>query len=338
MAIFVMTLTAPDKSYAASVSTVKVQINGKTMTFPNGQPVITNGRTMVPIRDIAEALGYAVTWNSTTQTVGIKNTKSSVSLKVGSKTMSVNGKNITMDAAPYVSKGSTMVPLRFVAEGLGTKFTWNQQTSTVNIIDPSVNYVPTVPVPAKNKTIVLDPGHGGKFPGAVGIDGTKEQLYNYNYALSAKSALESAGYKVVLTRGANNSCVPNTTINNTDLACRVNVSKTNKADLFISIHANASTSSVAKGTETHYSSQNPYATSSAKFAKIVQPRVVKALGTTNRGVINSSLYVTRNNSAPAVLLELAFVSNSSDTAILKNTTKRANFGKELTTAVNEYFK
>lgn len=340
----VLALCVGTSMKAHAASNVHVQINGVKMNFQNEQPVVNkDGRAMVPVRDVAEALGYKVTWNAASQGITITKGKSYVTLQNGSKNIVVNGKKQTMDTAPYLQKNSTMVPVRFVVEGLGVKMNWNQASLTVNIIDPSVNYKPT-PVKPNGKTIILDPGHGGKDVGAVGIGGIQEQLYNYNYAISAKASLEKKGYKVIMTRGATSSCKVYVNKND-DLRCRINLAVTHKAALFISVHANASTLSSAKGTETHYNArndfdghQNAYPAQSAKLANIVQAHTVKALGTTNRGTVNNNLYVNRMAKVPSVLIELGFVSNASDSAILKSNAKKAAFGNELANAVDEYFK
>ncbi|MCL6577637.1 copper amine oxidase N-terminal domain-containing protein [Kyrpidia sp.] len=80
-------------------------------------PVVQDGRTLVPIRQIAEALGATVNWNQ--GTVTIRREKQTVTLRIGDPSASVNGQNITLDVPPELSGGRTLVPLRFVGEAFG---------------------------------------------------------------------------------------------------------------------------------------------------------------------------------------------------------------------------
>lgn len=87
-------------------------------------PYITNERTMVPMRFIAEAFGAYVTWDDAAKTVAIKGTNAEIKMFIGSLEYSVNGKTMQMDAAPEITKGRTFVPLRAAAEALGMTVEW----------------------------------------------------------------------------------------------------------------------------------------------------------------------------------------------------------------------
>lgn len=147
--------------------------------------------------------------------------------------------------------------------------------------------------------IVLNPGHGPKNsgvfdPGAVGPGRTREADVNLAVANHLQPLLEAAGADVLLVRDGDLA----------DVAAFANVAK---ADYFISIHCNGSTDSDSSGTETYIYSDG----SEAKgLAHAIQTAAVGTLGTTDRGVkIGSHLYVLRKTVMPALLIELAFISN-----------------------------
>jgi len=120
---------APLKIHAAASSSSDVsfvKVNGKLVSFPDGKPFIENGRTLVPVRFIAEALGYEVDWIQETRTVSINNGQ--ILLPIGSSTATVNSVQVSIDvpAKLVVTNGSTRtyVPLRFVTENLNCTVDW----------------------------------------------------------------------------------------------------------------------------------------------------------------------------------------------------------------------
>lgn len=82
-------------------------------------PIIKNGTTFVPVRVIAENFGYEVNWVASQNKVEIKNDDNTIELFIDSNTAYVNGTKKTIKEAPFASKGTTYLPLRFVAEELG---------------------------------------------------------------------------------------------------------------------------------------------------------------------------------------------------------------------------
>ncbi len=93
---------------------------------------IINGRTMIPIRFVAESLGFGVEWNKEDKTITIgENGK--VFLTVGSAEAVVDGKTVTLDAAPLIDNGRTLVPLRFISESLGAEVSWNTEKKYAEI-------------------------------------------------------------------------------------------------------------------------------------------------------------------------------------------------------------
>jgi len=199
--------------------------------------------------------------------------------------------------------------------------------------------------PAGRKVVVLDPGHGGKDPGAIGKDGTYESNLVFGYALEAKEALEKAGYAVLLTRGASSACADSQNYNYYDeLGCRAGFAERAGGDIFISIHADYNPKASFRGTATFYNArndldgnQNPYPEESRLLASLVHEAVQPAIGSEDRGIADKNYYVNRMNSVPSILIELACLSNSSDLQILKAEQTRKKFAAALTKAVNQYF-
>jgi len=113
---------------------VKVMVNGSYLQF-DVPPTIIEGRTLVPLRGIFEALGVVPQWDGTTRTVTAKTDEVDMTLKIGSNVATVNGQDITLDVPSRIINGRTLVPARFIAESLGATVGWKQATRTVIIED-----------------------------------------------------------------------------------------------------------------------------------------------------------------------------------------------------------
>ncbi|SDY53352.1 N-acetylmuramoyl-L-alanine amidase [Thermoactinomyces sp. DSM 45892] len=163
----------------------------------------------------------------------------------------------------------------------------------------------------KGKVIVLDPGHGGGDHGAQGkAHGTIEKDLNLKVAMNIKKELEKrTDAKVILTRDTDASLLPKID-QKKELQARVDVAKKNHANLYVSIHHDAFTDPSVKGITTHYA---PLRLEDRKLAKYVQQAIFnQKIDTNDRGVQGSDYLVLRENSIPAILLELGFISNESD--------------------------
>lgn len=121
-------------AYAASAT--KVKVNGVNLEMKE-PPVIVNGRTLVPLRAIFEALNVTPEWDNATNSVTAKSDKVNMRLTVGSTTATVNNKPMQLDVPGTLVNGSTMVPARFIAETFGGKVEWDEATNTVLINAPS---------------------------------------------------------------------------------------------------------------------------------------------------------------------------------------------------------
>lgn len=138
---------------------IRVTINGAPLTM-DVAPTIQNGRTLVPMRAIFEALGAQVHWDDATSTIRAYRREDAIVLQLGNRTAWVNGPSRQLDVAPVAVGGRTMVPLRFVAEALGAQVAWVDATRTV-----TVQHTPYTPKPvggtitfgAMSEPVILNP-------------------------------------------------------------------------------------------------------------------------------------------------------------------------------------
>jgi len=111
---------------------ISVLINGEKIEFDQ-PPVIINDRVMVPFRKIFEALDAEVEWDGENQTVTGRKQGIVIRLNIGMDSAFVDGRKKSMDVAPIIENGRTLVPVRFIAESLGVKVDWDADTRTVII-------------------------------------------------------------------------------------------------------------------------------------------------------------------------------------------------------------
>ncbi|MED1950523.1 copper amine oxidase N-terminal domain-containing protein [Brevibacillus centrosporus] len=135
LAIALVPVAAFSASAASAPAAIKVEYNQKAIVFPDQKPVIRDSRTLVPIRPIAESLGFEVDWNEQTRTVTINKGTNNVRLVVTQKIAKKNGQTINLDVPAQIINQRTMVPVRFIAEALSYNVNWNQANQTVLITD-----------------------------------------------------------------------------------------------------------------------------------------------------------------------------------------------------------
>jgi hypothetical protein len=124
-----------------------VNLNGQTLGF-DVPPIIDNGRVMVPMRAIFEALGAQVTWDATSGSVYASSGSNEIKLEIGGQAF-INGTPATLDVPAEIVDGRTLVPLRFVSEAMGATVNWDDATQTVTIITTS-SEPPTPSTPVEN--------------------------------------------------------------------------------------------------------------------------------------------------------------------------------------------
>lgn len=172
--------------------------------------------------------------------------------------------------------------------------------------------------------IVIDAGHGGKDPGAIGPAGTKEKDVALAIAKKVAALLKSAGIDAQLTRDSDVFVELNTRANKANAA---------KANYFVSIHCNSATSPQAHGTETYCYAKGA---EGEKLAANVQRALIKELKLADRGVKTANYAVLRETRMPAILVELAFISNPKEEALLRNELFQDLAAKAIAEGICEY--
>ena len=193
-----------------------------------------------------------------------------------------------------------------------------------------------------NKIVYLDAGHGGYDPGASYF-GISEKSLTLAIQSRVKAKLESEGYQVVTTR---------TSDTYVDLTDRSRAANASESDIFVSIHINASGSSAAQGIETYY--YQPYAeypsrinatyhanptrlSMSDTLANAIQSSLINATGAQNQGVKRQTFAVLRETTAPAVLLELGFLSNPQEAARLNTSAYQETLANAIVAGIKSYY-
>ena len=147
-----------------------------------------------------------------------------IKLLLGSFVASYNGTIFYLKKPPIYSKGKIFLPRQL-----------QEAVSTSRL----VSFKPLISI----KTVVIDPGHGGKDPGAISSRGLKEKIVNLTIAKYLKEELEAKGFKVMMTRTKDIFLT---------LRQRVEFARKHNADLFVSVHANSNNSKKVSGTEVYY--------------------------------------------------------------------------------------
>lgn len=176
----------------------------------------------------------------------------------------------------------------------------------------------------KNKTIVIDPGHGGIDDGATGVSGTLEKDLTLRTARLLFDKLKAAGANVLLTR-SNDSYVP--------LPSRVRAASTEGADAFISLHYDSNLDRNVRGMTAYY-----YHSYQKELATYVYKATNAQTRLKSRGVRSGDFHVVRENQQKAVLMELGYLSNPSEELTLKSGQFQENAATGLYNGLARFFK
>lgn len=178
----------------------------------------------------------------------------------------------------------------------------------------------------QGKLIVLDPGHGGNDPGTVGTTyGLVEQELNLQTALYVRDYLVSRGARVEMTRTDSGQ--------RPSLASRSQLAPSLGADAFVSIHYNSALSASANGTLVCFYSE----AKDLKLARALEAPLKSGSGIRSNGLAFGNFKVIRENSVPAVLLEMGFLSNASDEATISSSDYQRSAAKSIADGLQLYF-
>lgn len=189
----------------------------------------------------------------------------------------------------------------------------------------------------KGRRIAIDPGHGGSDSGAIGPTGIMEKSVTMRVSRELKRLLEAEGATVILTRtgdtevsekGASATSVE-------ELQARCDVANQAKADIFLSIHADAFTNREVKGTTAYYYAQGTK--QSKQLADSVRTALIDAIGTVDRGTQSCNFYVVKHTDMPAILVEISFISNPDEEKMMNSETGIKKIAQGIADGIADYF-
>lgn len=283
-----------------------VYVNNKKMQMDKQstprltQYVRQNGdyKTMVPLRFLSENLGFNVQWNNAARQASVSNG----TVQAPQKRVNQTNKPAAQPK-PQVKKPNTAPASK----------------PSVAVQDKGSNRIEVprrVEKPKNGKpTVVIDPGHGGKDSGAIGVDRSMEKTWTLKTAQRVEGLLRQQGYQVIMTRTRDEYI---------QLAERARIANDANADIFLSIHFNSGGSEKPRGVEVLYASENnvslkKQAGDQRRLANEVLKSVLKETGMSSRGIKNRpELAVLRLTNMNAALVEGGFMSNPDEMDIIKS--------------------
>jgi N-acetylmuramoyl-L-alanine amidase len=311
--------------------------------------VRTRPEQAASLQTVCEQNGVNWYWDSVSQAVTMSRGALSARGMVGSEIVVIDQQKIFLSEPLKRQRGKIQVPADFYRKVI------------LNLLGSEGT------VSLRPCRIILDPGHGGKDPGAIGSAGTYEKDIVLDIAKRLKTILEGYQYDVKMTR-ADDTFIP--------LEQRTEIASQFVADLFISIHANASTTNRASGLEVYALKQldrqeqkDPQriknldilfrklamqrqdksvenivtdmlysykSSESFALAQAISEEVEQDTRARNRGVYKAGFFVLRNTLMPAVLVEVGFLSNAREERQLNSNQYRQKIAEGIARSLREY--
>lgn len=190
---------------------------------------------------------------------------------------------------------------------------------------PPLNPSPSSPpsgTPRGRVLVVIDPGHGGKDPGAVGLGGLQEKNVILPISLDVSQMLKQQGVEVMLTRNADYFV---------SLQGRTAMANRARADIFVSIHANA-----VGGGRTNVNGMEVFYSGSRDLAAAIHRSIIRSINVRDRGVKQARFYVLRNSRMPAALVEVGFVTGAEDNPKLRDPAFRRRMAQAIAQGILDY--
>ncbi|HEY8911531.1 MAG TPA: N-acetylmuramoyl-L-alanine amidase [Desulfosporosinus sp.] len=187
--------------------------------------------------------------------------------------------------------------------------------------------------------VMLDPGHGGYDPGAISSQGVYEKAINLQVAQKVKEMLRPSGIEVFLTREEDidyvaNSVKGKTTRKQIDLNYRIDMASEAKADVFVSLHVNATAAGQNSGAETFYHYKSDLGKG---LAELIQQELIKIPGMNRRIAKPGDFYVIRNTSMPAVIVEVGYLSSATEQKKLQQSWYQEQLARAIAKGIANYF-
>jgi hypothetical protein len=155
-AITCLVIAVPSLTNAANPT--PIWVNGSTVNT-GISPQIIDGHTFVPLRAIAEGLGSKVSWDNKLRKATVEKADKTIEFTIGNPKVTVNGTPSTMELAPYIVEGSSMLPLRFIGEQFGLKVTWDPLTKAIYLDNTALSRLTNLTTPIEHIVVVVEENH-----------------------------------------------------------------------------------------------------------------------------------------------------------------------------------
>ncbi len=323
----------------------------------SAQAVNIDGKSYIPLTLIAGYYQAKCEWDPVARRADLIKGNKTFAFYVGVDYVAINGKPEKMASSAVFYEGLVAIPADFAIEEIS------------KVLSPPRITGPRPPVTQKYmiRKIVIDPGHGGNDPGAIGRTGLKEKDLVLDIGKRVKEQLTENGVDVVMTRDRDRF-IP--------LEKRSQIANESDADFFVSIHANSARLKGARGFEVYYLStavdDNARAVEAAEnsflkfddssfqrhntdleatlwdlvytenrqesveLAKYIAKAVDGSTSLHNRGVKSARFYVLRGSQMPSVLVEVGFISNPAEEKNLKDPAYRQAVAAAITKGILNY--
>jgi len=316
------------------------------------------GATYYPLIPLCELRGVNWQYDTFTRIVNLSKGAHKISLKAGDDLVLVNQRALILNHPVDIYEGTIVVPAKF-------------KEQVIDVLFKTLKSTPAKPagfnISAKIRKVIIDAGHGGNDPGAIGRTGLREKDVNLDIAKRLAILLRSKGVNVVMTRSSDRF-IP--------LDMRVQITNNAKADLFISIHSNANHARSMNGFEVYYVATSlndakrallaarsanlnlesaSFANNSLELRAILWDmlyaydraesiqlarNICKSVGSNMDvrviGVKDARYEVLRGARVPAVLIETGFLSNYKEERMLKNGYYRQKVAESIMEGLRDY--
>ncbi|BAY35947.1 cell wall hydrolase/autolysin [Nostoc sp. NIES-2111] len=190
---------------------------------------------------------------------------------------------------------------------------------------PTIPQPGTRPIPRGRVVVLIDPGHGGKDPGAIGIGGVREKDIILPISERIAQTLQQNGVQVVMTRNSDYFV---------SLPGRVQMAERVGADVFVSIHANSAGAGRpdVSGLETYYYDNG------LGLARVVHNNILQSVNVRDRGVRRARFYVLRKSSMPSILVETGYLTGRDDVSKLRNAAYQRQMADAIARGILQYLR
>jgi N-acetylmuramoyl-L-alanine amidase len=289
---------------------------------PSEGPIIEDkvppGERNISINELAATLGMRISESNHTHVV-LKNSANTVMI------FTLNGGKFYVNTKPIGEVGS-------IERKAGQIYVPSSLIERIRSAMRAYAPLPPTPVPSPTPrtrrlsgTVVIDPGHGGKDPGARSVLGFYEKGINLSVALDVARLLEQRGLRVKMTR---------TDDYFVELEDRAAVANNIRADLFVSIHADSFPKNTRRGYTVYIAKS---ASSSSRRAANAIARSMSGTGLNSFGVQTANYHVLTDTRGPAVLVEMGYLSNRSEAALLRSSSFQDRLARAVADGISDYF-